>query len=178
MARGPVPQPDSVKRAKGNPGKRALPPPLKEAAPGEIRPTGKLRQSAMHVWRKLAPELQRQNMLRSTDSEALSRYCDTVVTYWEVSEKLRVQGVTYTSESPHGTYQRLNPLFVIQERLATRLSAMEDRFGLTPAARQSIMVRAAQLAAQPLLPLGDTSNASAPAPTQSPIGLLATTTRH
>ena len=173
MARGPLPEPDAVKRAKGNPGKRKLAPLLPPSTPGELRPSGKLRQSALHVWRQIAPELQRQNLLRATDSEAFSRYCETVVVYWETTERLRKEGTTYESVSPHGTYQRIHPLFVVQERLAARLTTMEDRFGLLPAARQAIMVRMAQ-ATQASLPLGGGPNpAPPPPPAASPIGLLA-----
>lgn len=179
---GPPPQPDAVKRARGNPGKRKLKPSSNLAMPpaGAAKPDSHLRVAARHVWNALAPELQRLNLLRGTDSNALSRYCDDVASYWEIRQKLREQGLTYEVKSLHGTYQRLNPLFTIQERLAARLVVMEDRFGLSPQSRQALMVRSAQLAAsQGNLPFGGTIQPdAAPPPDSSPIGFFGDTTTH
>lgn len=182
---GPPPQPDAVKRLRGNPGKRKLASdkevPVVAQPVGHAKPSNKLRPAARHVWNTLAPELQRLNLLRGTDSNALSRYCDDLAAYWDVSEKLRVKGLTYEVNSNHGTYQRLNPLFTVQERLAARLIVIEDRFGLSPQSRQALMVRAAQLAAsQGNLPFGGAAQPDPlPSPDGSPVGFFGdATTKH
>jgi P27 family predicted phage terminase small subunit len=173
MPRGPAPQTAAKRTAKGNPGKRAAKPVAIVNAAGETLPNSDLAPSALHVWAAVVPELQRVNLLRPADSNALSRYCDDVVTYWDVTEKLRAGGHTYVTVSVHGTMTRINPLFLIQERIAARLTVLEDRFGLTPAARQTIMVRAAQLAIQASPPFGDPLNANPSDTTKAnPLGFL------
>ena len=184
MPRGPAPQSPETKRAKGNPGRRPIAPPPVVAEPvGDAKPDANLRPKARHVWNLLAPELGRLNVLRSTDSFALSRYCEDVAKYWEVTQKLRTLGDTYEVNSNHGKYTRINPLFAIQERLVARLIAVEDRFGLNPQARQAIVVRAAQIASQGTLPFGpnepDTPGAPPPpVADDTPIGFLGAPTRH
>jgi P27 family predicted phage terminase small subunit len=132
-----------------------------------VRPLAKLTPAAAAIWRELGAELHRMNVLRESDRQAFARYCADVVEYWNVSAKLRKEGHTYTVTSAHGTYNRLNPLLMVQDRLATRLDRMDDRFGLTPASRQALMVRLASK--QPDLPgLG---HPGAPAE-EDPIGFL------
>lgn len=184
MYRGRKPDPDALQDAKGRPGKRRRAAPIASStvAATTIQPSGKLKRSALHVWSTLAPELERLNFLRPTDANAFSRYCQTVARYWEVSADLDTEGETYTTDSAHGSMKRINPLFIIQERLSRRLTEMEDRFGLTPAARQQIMLRLAQQ--QPSLSLAPgvaatTEAPTTPAPEAGPIGILGTaTTRH
>lgn len=178
MIRGRKPDTDEVQDAKGRPGKRrrAAPPAAASAVSGTaVQPSSKLSRPALHIWRVLAPDLEQMNFLRATDSPAFSRYCQTLAKYWEISTELDREGVVYLTESAHGSMKRVNPLFLVQERLSRRLTEFEDRFGLSPASRQQIMVRLAQQ--QPQLPLGatpptsDQPPAAMPADT-GPIGLL------
>ena len=184
MPRGPAPRSAADNAARGNPGKR---PTLAAAAAiiptGEVKPPAKMRQSARHVWNTLAPELFRLNVLRATDANALARYCDDVVDYREASEKLRSEGQVYKVESNHGSYHRMSPWVAIKDRIVARLIAMEDRFGLSPQARQSIMIRAAAIATQGSLPFGEPdpsgpSSPTVPVPDDNPIGFLGAPTRH
>jgi P27 family predicted phage terminase small subunit len=185
MPRGPKPQSAEVKRAKGNPGRRRLvdaPPSLQGLA---MAPPPRLALDARKIWTQLAPELGRLNFLRESDRPAFERYCEHLAKWWEMTRALRKEGMTYFSKSDHnpdGLY-RVNPKFLIRERLEKRLEVLEDRFGLTPAARQQILHRAAMQT--PQLPAGglfggdqaDASNPdqpppSAPAGEANPIGLL------
>lgn len=111
------------------------------------------------------------NFVRPTDAQAFTRYCASVAQYWEVSTKLETEGLTYETTSLHGSMTRLNPLFLVQERLVRRLVDLEDRFGLNPAARQSIMLRLAQGQAQ--LPLSMPEQ-HPQAESDTPIGMLST----
>jgi P27 family predicted phage terminase small subunit len=178
---GRRPDPAALQEAKGNPGKRRKSPELPNLPAGSIPAPSRLNSDGLRVWEQIAPELQRMNFLRGTDANAFARYCDAVVRFWRITEKLRDEGETYTSKSAHGELQRINPLFVIEERLAKRLESLEDRFGLNPAARQQIMLRLAQH--QPQLPFGPAKSAEGEAETPSqppgadplsasPIGLL------
>lgn len=184
MYRGRKPDSDAMQDAKGRPGKRrrATLPASSTVASSTIQPSGKLKQPALHIWRALAPDLERLNFLRPTDAQAFSRYCQTVARYWQVSADLDTEGETYTTDSAHGSMKRINPLFIIQERLARRLTELEDRFGLTPAARQQIMLRLAQQ--QPSLPLTPGTAAqpsdqpAPPVPDAGPIGILGAAKLH
>lgn len=176
---GRRPDPAGLQELKGNPGKRRKAAALPPAQAGTIAPPAKLTGASRDVWERLAPELVRMNFLRQTDAQAFARWCDAVVRYWKVSEELRKTGETYTSTSAHGELQRINPLFVVEERLAKRLESLEDRFGLNPAARQTIMLRLSQT--QPQLPLalpkGEGAGEAAEAAREmevapSPIGIL------
>jgi P27 family predicted phage terminase small subunit len=178
MIRGRKPDTDDVQNAKGRPGKRRrATPPFVASTVGAtaVQPSSKLSRPALHIWRTLAPDLEQMNFLRATDSAAFSRYCQTLAKYWEISHELDREGVVYLTESAHGSMKRVNPLFLVQERLSRRLTEFEDRFGLTPAARQQILIRLA--AQQPSLPLSTTpkpeaSAAQPSAPESGPIGLL------
>ena len=177
MIRGRKPDTDEVQNAKGRPGKRRrpAPPAPSSVASTTVQPNSRLTQSALHIWRTLAPDLEQMNFLRATDSPAFSRYCQTLAKYWEISTELDSEGVVYLTESAHGSMKRVNPLFLVQERLSRRLTEFEDRFGLSPAARQQIMIRLAQQ--QPQLPLAksaqpDSAQPPAQVPSSGPIGLL------
>jgi len=174
---GRRPDPAAVQDAKGNPGKRArrTAAPLPDG-PG-ARPHANLRPTALKIWGEIAPELERMNLLRRTDGAAFSRYCETLAAYWEITAKVQKIGATYETESAHGKMRRISPEFAAQERLFNRLIQLEDRFGLSPASRQQILLRAAG-APQGSLPLGQPKSAQDPeAPAEpavpaSPIGLL------
>lgn len=181
--------PPGMQAAKGSPGKRkrrdrALQAAVKAAdapsagAPesvGRVLPMPGVKGDALEFWHTLAPELERLNFLRATDRNAFSRYCVDAVRYWDVTKKLETAGYVYTTVSAHGTMERVNPLFVVQERLAKRLESLEAQFGLTPAARQQVMLRIMQATAQlPLFTPTGTDAAAPPAtPPPSPIGFLA-----
>lgn len=145
--RGNKGQPAAIRAAKGNPGKRGgkIPaaaeaqPALKLAAPGKLTDAGKV------IWRDLAPKLKKINLLRETDLPSFTRYCDTLSEYWKVTRELRRKNYTYEAETTvGGKLLRLNPLFMVQSRLARLLDSLEDRFGLTPRARQEVLQRMAQ----------------------------------
>ena len=185
MARGPAPRSPDAKKARGNPGKRAATQPAVMAQTiGDIVPDAKLRPRARHIWNRLAPELHRLNVLRPTDCNALSRYCEDMAQYYELTEALRKEGNVYEVQSLHGTYRRTDPRVAILDRVQARLIVMEDRFGLSPQARQSLMIRAVQIATQGQLPFGEASpqdpaSPDAPPPPDSPIGFLSgLPTRH
>lgn len=173
--RGRRPEPAAVKEAKGNPGGRPIGAEVEVAELRDGVPEQLTAEDARAVWRELAPELKRLNFLKATDVEPFARYCATVADYWDVAEKVAAEGKVYESESQHGKLKRINPLFVVQERLHKRLLDLEDRFGLSPASRQSIMQRMATLV-QPTLPFDkqdeEQAGGDAGADDGSPVGLL------
>lgn len=178
--RGRKAKPAELKELQGNPGKRRIvKAQVDDAASGKIVAPVKLTAGAAKVWERLAPELQRMNFLRSTDAAAFARYCMHLARYWELSDEIRkAGGETYVTESKHGTMLRLHPKFVVRERLEARLESLEDRFGLTPSARQQLLHRMSAVPAATLPGLTPPEEkakpeaAEAPAPADSPVGML------
>lgn len=172
-------KPAALKQAQGNPGKRRI----REAAqqPEESAPVSeapsvtiiaKVNSDAQRVYDLVAPQLRRMNFLRDSDELAFRRYCETMSRYWRVTDELeKLGGETYECATTQGgTMQRMRPQFLVQERLARRLDGLEDRFGLTPMARQQYVLA---LQRQPQLPFDppppkDTKTPEAPAMT-SPV---------
>ena len=179
MPRGPKPEPAEVKRAKGNPGRRPLPPETDDASAdlASTKAPAELEQDAQRIWQKLAPELTRLRFLRETDRGAFARYCEHLAKWWQLTKALRTEGETYLAVSEHNPdgLMRVNPKFLIRERIEKRLEALEDRFGLSPAARQQILQRlAGGLPPPPPGGMFDQPEPPAtPAAPASPVGLLA-----
>lgn len=153
--RGPQPRPAEEKRARGNPGKRKIvEAPVSLVAPHSTATAPKkLSALGRKVWDQLAPRLQEMRFLRESDTPAFARYCSDLAKWWECELDIRKRGLTYTTSSKHvADFERVNPMFLVQERIERRLIAQEDRFGLSPSARQRLML---QLAGTPGgLPLG------------------------
>ena len=172
--------PQGVQDAKGNPRKqrRVVEAPEEESAPAhKVAAPRKLGRDPQRVWDKLARELVRTNVIRTTDHEALARYCLLLDEWWKHTRRLKKEGVVYVSNSRHGKMKRQNPLFPITMRLDQWLESYEINFGLTPSARQRIMLGLA--AAQPSIgkpgELFEKDGAAPPPPApdnDSPIGLL------
>lgn len=142
MPRGRKPKAAEHKEAAGNPGKRKNPktpdtvPAIKSDAPDWLSP------DAAKIWDRLVPKI--DFYLKSQDVEALSRYCLHVAEFWKLTARLETEGYEYESESAHGKLKRLHPAFSARQRIERDMLALEDRFGLTVAARHQIMARLAE----------------------------------
>lgn len=154
--------PAAATDAKGPPSNGKKPdlapaPKVPGGTPAELTKPGKA------IWQMLAPMLVKTKLYIAIDRHALARYCDSAAEYWKVTRSLRKQQYTYNVKKVGGgTMLRYNPLFIVQDRLARRLDALEHQFGLTPRARGEILHR---LQAQFALPLdGDETAVPAPAP--------------
>ncbi|QHC36449.1 phage terminase small subunit P27 family [Komagataeibacter xylinus] len=158
MIRGRKPTPDTINEARGNPGKRARKTISLEALPvAGIDAPKHMRAKGRKYWIEVAGWLAESRIVRVSDRNALARYCETLADYVKVTAALDKQGHVYTTESNHGTMQRISPWFMVQERLTKRLQDLEDRFGLAPASRQQILARMAA-GTQTSLPLGGAQN--------------------
>lgn len=138
--RGPKPEPASVKRAKGNSGRRRIgddpvvsaTPVLKVPAPAWLKGEPK------KVWDRIAPKLVAMKLLTPTDVDTFGRYCVNFARWLKMQKIMEKEGETYESESAHGKLKRAHPAFMIADRLDRKLESSEDRFGLNPADRQRI----------------------------------------
>jgi P27 family predicted phage terminase small subunit len=141
--RGRSPKPAGLKEAQGNPGKR------RSGKFADLAPTGEpsafmfdVSADAKVVYDRFGPELRRLNILRSSDEPAFWRYCETLSRFCRLGEVIRKFGAEYyVAKSVTGEkMMRLHPAFIAQERYVRRLESLEDRFGLTPMARQQYML--------------------------------------
>lgn len=180
MARGRKPEPAALKRAKGNPGRRPIVDAPALPASNAVATHPGLSKDARKVWERLAPDLVHMQFLRPTDRDAFARYCEHLAKWWELTRAIRRDGETYLSKSEHNPQglHRMNPKFMIRERIENRLELLEDRFGLTPASRQQVLQRMAMLPVSGDLfgaPKPDESGDALPgeAAQPSPVGLLA-----
>lgn len=189
MIRGRKPTPDAINEARGNPGKRARKTINLDNLPvAGIDAPKHMRAKGRKYWVEVAGWLSDSRIVRTSDRNALARYCETLADYVKVTAALDKQGHVYITESNHGTMQRISPWFMVQERLTKRLQDLEDRFGLTPASRQQILARMAA-GTQSSLPLAGAQNNAdqstgtgsldAPAVPADPLDFFsAPTTRH
>lgn len=181
--RGRRPDNPAVQEAKGNPSKRAKRSvgEVPEAAELDDGAPQHLSKDARALWSKLAPELVRLRFVRHTDHPSLERYCEALADYWKIQRKLRGKERTYWTDTLHGKMKRVDPLFLVMQRVEDKLFAYEDRIGLNPQARQRILLGMA--AGQGMLPLNNpTQNqtdgekdqpGTSPTGADSPIGFLA-----
>jgi P27 family predicted phage terminase small subunit len=148
--RGPKPDPAAVKEAKGNPGRRPIgADPVTDdqagashgeitTAPNDVVPPVWLKGKALDVWNRIGPRLVKMRLLSPIDAEPFARYCRNFARWEKMQTELDERGETYESESQHGKLRRIDPSFMIADRLERSLMAIEDRFGLSPSERQRV----------------------------------------
>lgn len=171
-------KPAALKRLQGNPGNRPLPKeprPRKNAKPiatsaVETMPFVKLSDDAKRAYEIVATSLRGLNFVQASDEPLLLRYSETLARYWRVTHELdRLGGETYECITTTGEKMlRMRPQFVVQDRLARRLEPMEDRLGLSPAARQQYLQRMMNLGSQPQLPGMPQDGSAAPDERRAP----------
>lgn len=179
-------QPAAVKEAKGNPGRRPI---AKEGAPtpaSALAAPKKLSARQRAMWERIAPELAAMRILRPTDLGAFRRYIVFLDRWEEVERMVRTVSLVNVTSSEHvQNLERRSQWLMVAVMLDKRLSEIEDRFGMNPAARQRLMLQMAQQGALPLdgrhgsnpaTEEGASEKPSAPVESQplpqSPIGLL------
>jgi P27 family predicted phage terminase small subunit len=138
-------------------------------------------KEGLAIWKKLEPTLRSAKLLTATDADVFARYCRNFARWLKMQREMDKQGETYESDSAHGKLRRITPAFMIADRLERQLLATEDRFGINPAARQTIMVARARTGAGDLFQPDQRPGAAQPTPaatpaqpaaTQAPIGFL------
>jgi len=130
--RGPPPLPSAEKKRRGTyradrarrePKPRLIAPPC----PSWLDPT------AQTEWRRVAPELERLELLTELDATALAAYCDSYATWRKAMKVLREKGLTFTAKKSGYVGQR--PEVSIGERAILRMRTFCIEFGMTPSAR-------------------------------------------
>jgi len=143
MARGRKALPDEIKALKGNPGKRRLnldqtneSVAVKLAMPDFL--TTKLERE---IFKRASELLGRVNFVRQTDVNCLGRYCWYLAQWYKFSKEIKAKkaAVYYETASKHGKMLRTHPIFASLLQIERVILTHEDRLGLNPASRQTIM---------------------------------------
>ncbi len=193
--RGPRPQPVQVAAVKSAVRSKRAPRAVKVDAPVQVAAVPApawVKGRALGIWNEKAAMLIQAKLLTAADAGAFGRYCKNFATWLDMREGMDVDGYTYEAESyaagkgddapeKKTVLRRADPRFIIADRLERQLLAAEDRFGLSPAERQRIMVARSTsgyggglFPDEPQRRPGDVATPpSAPAqPSDSPVGML------
>lgn len=147
-------KPDELKTLQGNPGKRRLPKPEAEAAPGvapaataaaleppapfEI-PDFLTHAREREIFARVVEDYLRRRVARRQDVIAYARWAHYVHRWIKCKEQLGDGGTWYETKSKHGDMLRMHPAAKEQLQLERVLQSLEDRLGLNPVARQNVL---------------------------------------
>lgn len=120
-----------------------LPPPFKRAAPN---PPTWLSREAKAEWRRVAPALQRLDLVKPEDRATLAGYCQVWARLVDAYKDINKNGLTVRNESTRkdGTssvWWTKNPAVAVAEQAESRLLQYAGQFGLTPAAERNVSKR-------------------------------------
>jgi P27 family predicted phage terminase small subunit len=119
------------------------PPPFKRNAPS---PPSWLSREAKAEWRRVAPALERLDLVKPEDRATLAAYCELWARWVSAIRDTHKSGLTVrnTSVKKDGTesvWWTKNPSVAIAEQAETRLLHYAGQFGLTPAAERNVSKR-------------------------------------
>ncbi len=78
-------------------------------------------------------------ILGKCDGNALARYCQAIVKYWECEAFIKENGMTYEQTNREGTVVRKEyPEMKLSTRLSEECRKLENLFGLNPSARTDL----------------------------------------
>ena len=134
--RGPIPTPTPILKLRNS---RALYNRPNEAKADERKPRCPtwLPDDAKGVWARVAPRLEKMDLLSITDGEALTRYCRMVAHWRRCVEFLEKNGDVYAKKDKRGKGESIVefPQVRMERMLNDSLLRLEQHFGLTPSAR-------------------------------------------
>jgi P27 family predicted phage terminase small subunit len=136
MRRGPKPVPTALRRAQGNPGKRAYNHDEPVAPKGLPTCPGHLSKAAQDEWDRLAQVLHEMGVVTLVDRAALAAYCQCYGRWVEAEEKL--QSTPMLLKTATG-YVQQSPWLSISNKQLELMGRYMTELGLTPAARSRIV---------------------------------------
>lgn len=143
MARGRRAEPDEVKAAKGNPGRRPLKGGGDAKAPTLLDkieyPAFLTHQRERELFRRTVEDFVLRRLARPADLVAYARWAHYVHRWMICKETLDGKASWYETNSNHGKMLRRHPIFSEQLKLEDVMIKLEDRLGLNPVARQNII---------------------------------------
>jgi P27 family predicted phage terminase small subunit len=133
--RGRRPLPSQVKRARGNPGKRALPRLEVQPPAGVPECPPQVTGHARAEWDRIVPELLAAGLLTKLDRAALVGYCIAWGQWSEALDALRTHGTLV--KSPSG-YPMQSPYVAISNKAFEQWTRMLTEFGMSPSSRSRV----------------------------------------
>lgn len=164
MPRGRRALPDEIKALKGNPGKRRLVLDQGEADAGPVKaPSYITTVMEREIFKRVSAQLSSVRFIKTTDADALARWAVWMAKWVDIKKRLSAKkaDVYYETASKHGKMLRAHPLYASMIQIDKQLMALEDRIGLNPTSRQSIL---RGLINAPQLPTGDLFGSGAEKP--------------
>ena len=121
----------------------ATPPPFKRSAP---QSPSWLSREAKAEWRRVAPALERLDLVKPEDRATLSAYCEVWSRWVTAIRDCTKNGLVVRNESlrKDGTtsvWWTKNPSVAVAEQAESRLLQYAGQFGLTPAAERNVSKR-------------------------------------
>jgi len=138
---GPAPIPTKLKILHGNPGKRAL---NKNEPDPEVKipdPPGFLCDEALDEWNRVAPELERLELLSEIDMAMLASYCQAYKRWYDAEVKLKETGDSYINDN--GVVV-VNPLVYVAIKASVQMHKFASEFGMSPSSRSKVTVKASR----------------------------------
>jgi Phage terminase, small subunit len=142
--------PDAIKELKGNPGKRKLAldgavAPVQKQVAARTMPSVAIPEFLKHerertIFKRVIEDYLQRRIAREVDFMAYGRWASYVHDWMSCKEYLEGKAKFYKPKSANGN-ERLasHPVWQDQIALEKLLQSLEDRLGLNPAARQSIL---------------------------------------
>lgn len=134
VGKGRPRKPIAIRRAQGNPGKRAIPaePPY---ATGEPARPKFLSARAAEIWAEESGALVAAGVLKTNHGAAFGAYCQTIADFEVVRKTLDAEGMTTTDRFGH---EKPHALLDQYERLRRMIYIGAGQFGCTAAAGSKV----------------------------------------
>jgi len=140
--RGPKPLPNSIKRARGNPGKRKLNENEPQPEKGLPEKPDYLDEEGSACWERLIPQFERMCILTRIDEHAVAIYCETWSRLRKMMDFIRKHGEVYPILGDDGKIKCMQqfPQVSIAAKLQQALLRLQQEFGMTPSSRSGLAV--------------------------------------
>ena len=103
----------------------------------DFPPPENLDPMGRQTWKIILQGFRKQKILSATDLFILERYCETFSRWRAVTDELNSMRLVVTEIDRFGaSHDKINPFFEIEQRLSTKLLALENKLGLNPMSRR------------------------------------------
>jgi len=136
--------PTSIKKARGNPGKRTIS--KNEAKPqpvavDELAPPVILSTKAKRIWRDIVKDLHACGLYTVADTQTLVAYCEAYAEWAEAIKQVWKQGhIIKPTKKNKLDFPVINPWVRIVDQSFKRFTKLVPLFGMSPASRANLDV--------------------------------------